>query len=253
MTPKSNALAQYSQIWQKIVEQIFHIFVNKVAVLRKKQKFLQRMVPSLVKGYHLAVEHKLMAPEIDQRYLDDLDNILNLAKETEPLAQTINSTLSLLNQLVRENVTPFSVCACINKVLHTYPLTKSERLLIEFNETEDFALILPEVFLSSLIIELIYFAFHTTRTAYDPVNIQSILITLSRDKHQKTICIETITLEENVNYNHLLNKSLTVSEEKITPGINFCCLGILSMGGEIIFNSDKKQSMKTIIRFPIDK
>ena len=110
----SSFLQKTSACWLQLIDKISHIFINKLAVLRKKHTFLIKVIPSLLKGYHLAIEHKLMESEIPEPLLENIHTIINLEQEIVPVFNVLDAVGSFCGQLSTNNANQsFPIRNCV--------------------------------------------------------------------------------------------------------------------------------------------
>ena len=233
--------------WRKVIDKMDHIFINKLAILRSKHADLNETIPCLLKGYHLAIEHKLMSPEIDQSLLDDIHNIANLQDETESLFKVLDAVHSFCDKLLDPYmVKPLSAKHCIDKALDMYEFKNNERQLINFKGGSDFNLSIPGFFLNAALIQLLNFALNIFKESPQ----KKIEIYLSNQNISHAIHFIIACPEIQAQYNHFFENSLSVFPDKIMPGINFCRLAFLSAGGNMTYQAAEGKELEFVISLP---
>lgn len=244
-TPFTSNLLQKSLVcWLYLIDKMSHFFINKLATLKKKHIFLHRVMPSLIKSYHLAIEHKLMEPEIPEPLLENINTIINLEEEFAPALKVVDLVSSFCSQLSQNNInSSISMKKIVTEILSTYEFKNNDRNCIQFNENNDFDCLVPEFFIKTTLTTLLRFIFSHFKELTE--NSFSIRIDNRDDKH--SLHIKIISKDTEGNYDHWFQNSLNVSPGEVSSGINLCRLGLLYYNGDITYQATTGQSLEIII------
>ncbi len=243
----SNFLQKSFACWQQLIDKISHIFVNKLAVLRKKHIFLHKIIPSLLKGYYLAIEHKLMEPEIPGPLLENIHTIINLEEEIVPVFNVLDSVGSFCSQLSINNThQSFSIINCVTETLSTYEFKNNDRNCVQLNEDTDFDCPMPVFFIKTTLTTLLNFAFDNFKDFLE----KSVHIWLENHNNIGALHFKIISKKAQKNYDHWLQNSLDVCADKVSPGINLCRLALLQHNSDISYRATSDQSLEIIITMP---
>ena len=246
------ALDETATIWQGIIEKISHSFVNKLSPLNIKHTLLQGMMPSLLKAYQLAVTNNLIAAEIDQRQLDAIASITNIAVHTEPMFNLLQALCALCdNMMPNKNTEPSSAKDCIEQLLNTYPFKENERDILQIQIDNDFKFNFPKLFLESSLREFLNIAFNNM----DELELKRINLYFGQQGHHHTIHFTIVSKAIQAHTNRLfLENYLAEQTNNIVPGIQFCRLALLYRGGNIMYQLNEGNSLEFTIFMPlIDK
>lgn len=243
-TSDSSFLQKSSACWLQLIDKVSHIFINKLAILRKKHTFLHKVIPSLIKGYHLAIEHKLMEDEIPKPLLENIHAIINLEEEIVPVFNILDSIGSFCNQLSINNTNQsFSIKNCVTDTLRTYEFEKDDRNYIQLNEDIDFDCYMPEFVIKTTIVTLLNFAFCNLRDLSD----KNVHIWLENYNNSGALHFKIISKDAQKNYGYWLQNSLDISVDNVNPGINLCRLALIQYNGDITYQVTSGQSLEIII------
>lgn len=240
----SSFLQKTSACWLQLIDKISHIFINKLAVLRKKHAFLHKVIPSLLKGYHLAIEHKLMEPEIPKPLLENIHTIINLEEEIVPVFNVLDVVGSFCSQLSINNThQAFSIRNCVTETLSSCEFKKNDRNYFQLNEDTDFDCSIPEFFIKMTLITLLNFAFSNFRDLSE----KAVHIWFENHNNSGTLHFKIISKDTQKNYDHWFQNSLDISFDKLIPGINLCRLALLQHNGNITYQVTPGQSLEIIM------
>lgn len=252
MTQQINSNPSYpldsAKSWRKIIDKVFHVFGSKLLGLTSIDILLKKTLPSLLKGYKLAVEHKLINDEIHPKLLESISQA-NIEACVHPMLETIDNVLSMCKALSNPDkvVTDFSAKQLIENNVSAFEFKDGARNLIEFNMTHDFNIHLPDMFLNALFSQLLYFSHNNFKKSVEKISIYF----SKQNNTQNTIHFKITSSETKSNYNHFLNNTLTQIQEKFVPGIEFCRLALLYAGGNIIYDIKEGESIEFIILLPL--
>lgn len=240
----TNLLQKTLTCWLKLIHKMSHFFINKFAVLKKKHIFLHKVMPSLLKGYHLALEHKLMEPELPQPFLENINTIINLEEEFAPALKIVDLVTSFCSQLSNSNTnSSFSMKSCVTEILDTYEFKNNSRNCVQFNENNDFDCFVPEFFIKTTVTSFLCFIFDHFKELTE----KSISIWMDKHDIEHSLQIKITSKDTQDNYDHWFQNSLNVSSGEVSAGINLCCLGLLYYKGNITYQATAGQSLEIMI------
>lgn len=243
----SSFLQKTSACWLQLIDKVSHIFINKLAVLRKKHTFLHKVIPSLLKGYHLAIAHKLMEPEIPEPLLENIHTIINLEEEIVPVFNMLDAVGSFCSQLSANNTNQsFSIRNCVTETLSTYEFKKNDLNCVQLNEIADFDFSIPEFFIKMTLITLLNFSFGN----FKDLSEKTVHIWLENYNNNGALHFKIISKDAQKNYDHWFQNSLDISVDRVSPGINLCRLALLQHSGDITYQVTPGQSLEIIITMP---
>lgn len=243
----SNLLQKTSTCWLQLIDRVFHIFINKLAVLRKKHLFLHKIIPSLLKGYHLAIEHKLMEPEISKPLLANINTIINLEEEVVPAFRTLDAVSSFCSQLSSNKpYQSLSIKNCVIDTLSIYEFKNNDRNCVQLNEDTDFNCSIPECFIKTTLTTLLNFSFANFKNL--PEN--SVHIWFENHTNKDALHFKIISKNSQENWDYCFQNSLDVCTDKVNPGINLCRLALLQHNSDLTYQATPGQSLEIIITMP---
>ena len=245
---KDGALDEYSEAWRRVIDKIDHIFVNKLALLRSKNNDIHKILPKLLEGYRLAIEHKLILSESEQLLDEDLCNAFDLKSEIEPWFNTLDAVHAFCEELFNIDTSNRLQSAknYIDKMLNTYEFKSGERDLIRFNGDLDFNFSFSEFFLNAALTEFFKFTFNRFKASQQ----KKIEIYFSCEDGRNAIHFNLVCPEVAQNYQHFFENSLSTINNRLVPGINFCRLALLKGGGDICYSATEGQKLAFLIVFP---
>lgn len=98
-------------------------------------------LPSLLKAYTLAKQHKINVPEISSQHMDTLLNLLDELEEETRYSNIIIDMLLVKSKQRGFTKTSFVSCSishCISEALRRYPFKEGEEKLINWDNSQDF-------------------------------------------------------------------------------------------------------------------
>src|SRR3990167_11095244 len=109
------------QAWTRLLGKLSHDLIGDLAMMRQKNKILVGIIPSLLKGYQLAVEHNLMVSEVKEKHLHamaDLNHEPHIAGMIEQI-HVLNAWCEALSLNSPESQN-LSAEMCINEAINQY-------------------------------------------------------------------------------------------------------------------------------------
>lgn len=220
--------------WLGVIKKITHFFITQLALLRGKNQDLQKILPSLFKAYQIALEHKLVEADIEERLITFYQNPQksDMSSQIEPMFQVLNSISSLCGQVCTQKTTPTttSVAECITHALLTYPFEKNQREMIDFKPENDFEIQFSPRFIEETLIALLNFALNNIQD-----NTGSNITIYFTNKDNAYSIHFKINSSDVTKYPHkyLLENYLNIDPDKTLPGIPFCQLALTYVNGNI--------------------
>lgn len=231
-----------AKTWRKIIDKVFHLFGNKLFSLRSISTLLRKTLPSLLKGYQLAVEHQLMEPELNQKLLDSMSNHVRMEDSLNTMIQTMDAVQSACKVLCTTNQAAehVSVTAVIKHVLNN----TGEH--ITFDESNSFNTDVPELFLRSILLHYLHFSQSHFK---DPNRTITIYFSKQSDK-VSVLHFKVISTDAKANYDYFFENSFIQLDETMLPSIDFCRLALCYTGGTISYEVHEQHDVEFIIELP---
>lgn len=229
--------------WRRIIDKVFHLFGNKLFSLRSINNLLRKTLPSLLKGYQLAVENQLMKPELDQKLLDSMSNHVRMEDSLNTMIQTMDAVQSACKALCTTDQATgqISVATVIKHLLNS----TDDR--ITFDESNSFNTDVPELFLRSILLHYIHFS----QSHFKDPN-RTITIYCSKQSEQVAVLhFKVISTDAKANYDYFFENSFILLDETMLPSIEFCRLALFYTGGTVSYEVHEQQDVEFIIELPI--
>lgn len=232
---KTNVLDSIAKAWFTSIAQLSHALATKMATLQLKQQALQKIFPSLLKGYHLAVEHHLMADEIDSKMLKRVDSIKNLDEQILPMFELLEQISHYARQTVHSDamaIQTSSVQQCLAHLMTTQPFEQNAQYhFIKIDLSQDFELKYPVLFFDASIRHFLTAAWQRILQS----GLGDIRIWVSNENGYHVFNIQETgqswTPDQFVN---LFDRFIFEYDDKTRPGLGFCRLAMLYIGGDIV-------------------
>ena len=245
---KTNTLDWMANAWSMAVGELSHSLATKMATLQLKQQGLQKVIPGLLKGYHLAVDHHLMEDEISSKLMRRIDDMQNLDEQVTPMFELLEQFNSYCSQLACHNVPEIpclSAQRCLVQLLADYPYQQdSQRNLIKLELNEDFELKCPPLFIETSLRHLVTAALQRTIKSGHGV----VQVWLSNEDDFHAFNIKDTGLSASDEPTNLFNHMLFEPYDTSRPGLGFCKLAMMHMGGDIICDQgDEGTHFKVIL------
>jgi hypothetical protein len=243
-------LGKLGKAWSGVIGNLAHNLATQMATLRMKQNRLRKLMPSLLKGYHLAVKNGLMDDEISEKHLEIMDAMINLDEQITPMFSLLES-LSIYCEQSRPDSKKFqrlSAQQCVDELLKTYPLSDEQRHLVQFERDYDFEFMCSPVFIKTLLSHFLT----TVLVKIDDAGEGLISIWMSEqdNHHALNIRYSGLGITDDVSSN-FFNRFILEQEDKIIPGAGFCRLAIVHAGGDVICDEVKNEPILHLtLKFP---
>lgn len=235
---KKYKLDETEKAWSMSIGQLSHALATKMATLQMKQQGLQKIIPSLLKGYHLAVEHHLIEDTINAKMLNRIEDMQNLDEQLMPMFELLEQLNTYCSQMVGHDAIEMqrlSAQQCLSALLANYTFEQdSQRNRIALDLGHDFEFKCPILFIESSLRHILTITLqHISKS-----NEGSVRIWLSDEAEYHLFNIKLI--DQNLNeaqmtacFNHFLFEPY----DKTRPGLGFCRLAIQHLGGNVICHS----------------
>ena len=233
--------------WQKIIDKVFHLFGTKLLGITSTDILLKKTLPNLLKGYELAVQHKLIEDEVHPQLLESLSKT-NIEACINPMLETMDGVLSMCKALSNPDKSAIDISAkqLIESNLNAFAFENNTRSLIEFDSNHDFNIHLPALFLNAILSQMLNFSQNNINDSTKKISIHF----SKQNDTQNAIHFKITSPEIQKNYAQFLNNTLSQIQEKLVPGIEFCRLALLYNSGNIIYNIRESESVEFIILLP---
>ena len=231
---KTTVLNSIAKAWFTTIAQLCHALATKMATLQLKQQALKKIFPSLLKGYHLAVEHQLMEAEIDSKMLKRIDDIKNLDDQILPMFELLEQMSHYTRQTVSSGpiaIQPLSAQQCLANLMTTLPFEQhAQHHFIQIDSIRDFKLTCPALFFETSIRHLLTNAYqHILQSGLGNIRIWI----SSEDGYHVFNIHETSQYWTPDQIANLFERFLFEYDDKNRPGLGFCRLALLYIGGDI--------------------
>lgn len=235
--------------WTRMVNCVAHDVTTPLASIRLENSGLKKLLPKLLQGYQLAVQHKLIQPLIPPSYMDildtssvDIENHLNKIVDFLSLLRHYNQKLS-----VNENDPQVHLKACLPALLENYPFVDEQKSLIHLEEGEDFQFKGESFFIEYLFFNLI----ENALSHIQQMGQGEIYISTKKEKHYFVLHFKDTAgaLDEKA-ATTVFDWFFIKRDGEVVPGLGFCRLKLLHMGGDIICEAVKNQYTEFSVKFP---
>lgn len=211
-------------------------------------------LPTLIKAYDLAIQHRLKLEPIRRRHLDRLRRSL---REVE--IETDYSNIIIDRLLVNATERPveehkferFSAQRCVLDALHRYPFSgRYERDLISIDLDRDFTILAPPVLVVHVLFNLMKNGLYYVHKA-GKGNVKVVLIR-SRYQPDRIIVEDTGTGIPPQNIKRIFERFFTTTEVGHGAGIglSFCKMVMEGLGGSITCRSKFGSYTRFVLTFP---
>lgn len=232
---KTTQLEWFAHAWPTAIEQLSHILATKMATLQLKQQGLQKVIPSLVKGYLLAVEDHLVEDELSEKIFNRLDDMQNLDAQLMPmfdLLNQFNDYSSHIASFKSVEIPQLNADQCLIDLVKNYPFDNDEqRDLIKCDVHQNFKFEFSLLFIESLLHHLLKITLqYVLKNGSGDIDIW---VSEEIDYYIFNFKNKGLSLSEE-QYNKLFNNFLFESYDKTRPGLGFCRLALIHIGGDVV-------------------
>jgi signal transduction histidine kinase len=240
---------EFYQAWLSIIRKLSHDLIGDLAMIRQKNKISAGMLPSLLKGYRLAIDNHLMESEVKEKYLDSLDDL----NPESHIAEMIDH-MHLLNDYCEQmslnspDIKILSAMDCINELLNQHPFENDkEKVLVHITDGNNFQFKCSPIFIHSLMNNLLTNGLRSIKKAGKG----SITIWLSQEEDFNTLNLKDTGLGlSNEQRLSIFDRFLSKHDNKSLPGLGFCKTAIQYAGGDVICQSLEGKFTHFIVKFP---
>lgn len=236
-------LEDLSNCWSSFLDKLFHDLTTPLLSINLIGKEINRLLPELVKGYQLAVQHNLLEQNIQKKNLmlaadgETLDinalseELMNFIRGLRPVYKKVTSD--------REPLQTFFAKEWLEAFVHCYPFSHTDqRHAITCDFTYNFEFEAPTYFLNHLFSCLVGNSLNANAeikiVAQDGGEYN-----LLRYQDSAYFTTEAVFLKHAKNF-------LLKSENEIIPDLGLCRLAQLQCGGDIIYS---QETAEIIIQF----
>ena len=244
----SSSLDDIFVTWNGVISAIDHQFITKISMLRTKAKKLNAMMPPLLNTYKRAIDNPLIEQPINQEVLQYTDEDYNFESEIEPMLQTLDTVHKLCKELLQANhaAKMLSAQACITNLLNSHHFKEGEREIIHFDSAHDFNFSCSELLLNTALFNLFNFTFDCFKESGE----KQMKIYFSGHANTHELHLKVICPEVEDNYDDFFENSFYMYNGSLKPGINFCRLALLKVGGNITYQTIEGQEIDFVISVP---
>lgn len=240
-----NELDKLAQAWVRLVDCIAHDLKTPIAGMRMTGEAIEQIFPHLLKGYHLAVQHKLVSPEVNENRLKMLEELVvpEIKQKTNNLLASLNLLQPLTQRLLSDSpeVTTLSIKACVQNALKN--IEKPE--LVRLDCKKDFSFQCDPLFINALLANLLDNALLAIARAEKG----DIHIWTDEEPDYNVLHFKDTGLGMNEDVLAVIFKRcFSKREDEVVPGLGLCRLAIMQIGGEMICHSVKGEYTEFVIK-----
>lgn len=126
----TSSLDWIARAWSTSIGQLSHTLATKMATLQLKQQGLQKIIPSLLKGYHIAVEQHLMEDEISAKALKHIEDMHNFDEQLTPIFKLLEQLNNYSTMIAHHNESKPSCLSAqqfLDDLITNYAFNKAHR------------------------------------------------------------------------------------------------------------------------------
>lgn len=235
--------------WAQMINCVAHDITTPLASIRLENSALKKILPKVLEGYQLAVQHKLIEPLLSSSHLEVLESSCT---DIENHIHKILAFLSLLrhyNQMLsgHANDPQLHLQVCLQTLLENYPFRDEERHLVHLEDTHDFQFQGESFFTEYLFFNLI----ENALSYIQRMNKGEIYLSTGKENHYFILYFKDTAgaLDEKATAT-VFDSFFIKRDGEIVPGLGFCRLKLLHMGGDIVCKAVKNQYTEFMIKFP---
>ncbi len=250
--PEQAQRDKLTQAWSRLIDSISHDLKTPLLSMRMGVDVLAKILPDLVQGYKLAVAENLIKDSISIPYLKAAEEQLapSLKKSLAASMNFLNLLHPLNQKLIpgTEEVKSISIKKFLTHLIKKYPFAdKGEQKLLAINLQQDFNVKFPETFLEPLLFNIFNNALrHISQEEKGQIDIWSEV----KDDHNLLHFKDTAKGMDEDAVSRVFDRFFSHREGKTVPGLGYCRLALLQIGGDILCQSIEKQTTLFTILFP---
>jgi len=244
-----NKLNELAKLWTRMIACIVHDMRTPLLIVQMAGSTFENVLPDLLSGYQLAVEHKLVPKPLKETYLKAVEeNLISANKKTTSEMQAFLDVLyPFCKNLFLDSQTDLSIKDFIETTLEKYPFTdKKEQELVHTDYKKDFRFIPVPSFTEHLLEILLSNAINSiSQSGKGKIDIT----TAVDDKGINVLYFKYNTEMPNKIEEKIFDKFFLKKDNNTLPGLGFCKLALLHNNGDILCKSTEDK-VEFIIYFP---
>lgn len=236
------------EAWIGMINCVAHDVATPLSAIRAENSQLKKMLPKLLEVYELAVQHKLIEPETK------LSSLNALEASSEGIANQLDKILDFFKGLREYNKQlsanamdlPIPLGAYLNTLLEHYPFSDEQRhwIHIEGDTNVQFK---EDPFIEYLFVNLIQIALSNI----EQMGKGEIYIRIEEETEDFTLSFKnTAGAQDEVGAARAFGWYFVKYHGNTIPGLGFCRLKLLHMGGDITCTALKGEYTEFRIKFP---
>lgn len=250
-SPTQESFDTINQAWSRMIGCITHDLTTPFACLRMSSQIFEKTIPTLLSIYQKAMRHHPDWETLPDRDIEAVRQIANttIIKQTNESLAFLNSITNFKEQLLSSPEDPIlNIQDCIQKALKDYPfLTEQERNLVFLKNQTNFNFQSAPFFIDILLDHLIDNAVYRIRQ----VNKGNITLWVEQDDHFNILRFKDTAKGMNENQlARIFSRFFSKRHGKVIPGLGFCRLKWLHMGGDIVCTTSEGEYTDYHIKFP---
>lgn len=236
------------EAWIGMMSCVAHDVATPLSSIRAENNQLQKILPKLLEVYELAVQHKLIEPQIKPSLLSAL------ATSSEGIANQVDKVLDFFKVLrqynkqlpANETDLPVPLGAYLHTLLERYPFSDEQRhwVHLEGNTTVQFK---EDPFIEYLFVNLIQIALSNI----EQMGKGEIYIRIEEETEGFTLYFKnTAGAQDEVGAARAFGWYFVKYNGNTIPGLGFCRLKLLHLGGDITCAALKGEYTEFRVKFP---
>ncbi len=232
--------------WHNMIKALVHHLNTALVVMRSNSKRIKEILPELFQGYHLALEGQLLEPQLNKRQLNvDTVDLENIITQELDFLDTLHAYSKAL--LAGPTEPPFYVAAFVQDYLAQYPWKEEQQQFFNLNLQYDFQTNCGSSFMQALMWNLLQIGIsHINAEEKGEIDIWA-----QEESHYdvfhfkirgKIWRVDTLVRS--------FDNFFMMHNTKMIPGLGFCRLKWLYMGGDILSQVEPQQYAHFIVKFP---
>lgn len=246
------AMVKYELMTNSMVlaASVAHEMRTPLLNIRLQASGIAQYLPTLFKGYDLAVKHQLMSPEISRHHLGILKEITeNIESEVTRTNFSIDLLLAsaTADSVEADKFSYYSIKTCVDEVLRRYPFEEGGQNKVTVNLKNDFMFFGSDVLSMNVLFNLLNNSFRAL-TAAGKGDI-SITIGLEQGNNCLEFTDTGIGIKKDV-LPHVFDNFYTTKCTGGGIGLTFCKKAMRIIGGSIECHSRENEYTTFILKFP---